>query len=521
MENHEGAINIRDILEIGYRRKWLIIIPLFMGILIACGVYRYLPKMYKATTMILVQPQKVPTDYVRPTVTETVAIRLNSVTQEILSRPRLEKVIQELNLFSGARPKVSIEEVVEMMRKNIMVEVPRQREQAQTFFSISYQGTDPTLVMLVTNKLASLFIEENLKSRESQVEGTTQFIDKELAEMEKQLNKKDQEIRNYKERYMGNLPSQLDANLRTLDRLHQQLWKIKESQKNNEDRLFLVQNQIEQRRIESIRRQVENLNETGEDKDISQEEIAEKTPAHPLMAELNNLKKDLEFAQLRYTSNHPDIVSLKKKISILEPRVKEIWREQEAKRQEALRQLKMKREKMARAQGRELRVDPETANLIAQYEERLREIQLQEKRLKEEEQSINHQIIAYQRRVEEAPKKEEELVMLTRDYGLLKQNYQSLMDKKIQSRMFENLERRQQGEQFKIIDPARVPENPFKPDFNKIMLIGAFLGLISGCGLAFLRETWNQKFHTESEIENALGIRVIAVIPNLKEDPES
>jgi uncharacterized protein involved in exopolysaccharide biosynthesis len=313
----------------------------------------------------------------------------------------------------------------------------------------------------------------------------------------------------------------LDANLRTLDRFHQQLWKIKESQKNNEDRIFLIQNNIEQKRIESIRKQVENLNETGEDKDISQEEIlAEKTPAHPLTAELNNLKRDLEFTQLRYTSNHPDIVSLKKKIAILEPRVKEIWREQEAKRQEALRQLKMKREKMARAQGRELRVDPETANLIAQYEERLREIQLQEKRLKEEEQSINHQIIAYQRRVEEAPKKEEELVMLTRDYGLLKQNYQSLMDKKIQSRMFENLERRQQGEQFKIIDPARVPENPFKPDFNKIMLIGAFLGLISGCGLAFLRETWNQKFHTESEIESALGIHVIAVIPNLKEEPE-
>ena len=168
----------------------------------------------------------------------------------------------------------------------------------------------------------------------------------------------------------------------------------------------------------------------------------------------------------------------------------------------------------------EIRIDPGTAKLIAQYEEKLVEIEIQNKRLKEEEAAVNQQIAVYQQRVEGVPKKEEELVFMTRDYELLKRNYQSLMDKKIQSRMFENLERRQQGEQFKILDPARLPETPFKPDFNKVMLIGAFLGLLSGCGLAYLRETWNQKFHTESEIENAFGIRVIAVIPNLKEDAE-
>jgi len=521
MENQENSINIRDILEIAYRRKWLIIIPLIAGVFIAYAVYGYLPKIYRATTLILVQPQRVPTDYVRPTITDTVAIRLSTISQEILSRTRLEKVIQEFHLFSGERSRVPMEEMVERMRKSISVDVPRQRDQAQSFFSISYQGTDPTLVMLVTNKLASLFIEENLKSRESQAEGTSEFIDKELAEIEKQLNNKDQEIRNYKERHMGNLPQQLDANLRTLDRFHQQLWKIKESQKNNEDRIFLIQNHIEQRRVESIQNQMTKLSESQQEKDISQEDMsAEKTPTHPLVTQLHNLKKELEFAQLRYTSKHPDIVSLKRQIALLEPKVEEVWKEQEVKKHEALRQLRIKREKMIKDQGGEINIDPETAKHIGQYEERLREIELQQKRLKEDEQAISQQIASYQRRVEEAPKKEEELVMMTRDYGLLKQNYQSLLDKKIQSRMFENLERRQQGEQFKILDPARVPESPFKPDFNRVMLIGAFLGLVSGCGLAYLRETWNQKFHTETEIENALGIHVIAVIPNLREEPE-
>ena len=108
--------------------------------------------------------------------------------------------------------------------------------------------------------------------------------------------------------------------------------------------------------------------------------------------------------------------------------------------------------------------------------------------------------------------------MLTRDYDLLKKNHQSLLDKKMQAQMAENLERKQQGEQFKILDPARLPEVPIRPDLNRILMMGAGIGLMLGLGLAWLRETWNQKFHTETEVEQALGIPVIAVIPNLKED---
>ena len=374
MENQERAINIREILEIGYRRKWLIILPVIAAIFIAYGVYGYLPKVYKASTLILVQPQRVPADYVRPTITDTVATRLSTISQEILSRTRLEKVIQELDLFPDLRKKAPMEQVVETVRGNVSVDVQKQRDrdQTQSAFTISYQGTDPRLVMMVTNKLASLFIEENLKLRESQAEGTSDFIDKELLDIEKRLNKKDQEIRSYKERHMGNLPQQLDANLRTLDRLHQQLWKIKESQKNNEDRVFLIQNHIEQRRMESIQNQMAKVSEPKEEKDISEEDFrAEKTPVHPLVSQLHNLQKDLELARLRYTERHPDIVALKKRIAVLGPQVEEIWKGQEEKRAELLRQLRIKREQMFKKPPEEIRIDPGTARLIAQYEEKL------------------------------------------------------------------------------------------------------------------------------------------------------
>ena len=295
-------------------------------------------------------------------------MRLSTISQEILSRTRLEKVIQEFNLFSGMRQKVPMEDVVAMMRSSITVEVQKQkpREQAhQSSFAISYQGTDPKMVMLVTNKLASLFIEENLKLRESQAEGTSEFIDKELLDIEKQLNKKDLEIRTYKERHMGNLPQQVDANLRTLDRLQQQLWKIKESQKSAEDRTLAIQNSIEQRRQESIQNQIAKMSEPKEEKEIAEDLRAEKIPIHPLVVQLENLKRDLVYAQLRYTENHPDIVAMKKRIGILEPQVAEIWKDQEAKREENLRQLKIKREKMMTAKDgpAEFRIDPGTARL--------------------------------------------------------------------------------------------------------------------------------------------------------------
>ncbi|MGZ3536793.1 MAG: Wzz/FepE/Etk N-terminal domain-containing protein, partial [Thermodesulfobacteriota bacterium] len=168
-------------MDIGFRRKWYIIIPLVICVLGSYGVCKYLPKVYKATTLILVQPQAIPENYVRATLTDTVANRLNTISQEILSRTRLEKVIQEFELYPKIRKTRPLEEVVEIMRKAIEVKVQEPRRDATTnSFSISYEGEEPKIVMLVTNKLASLFIEENLRVREDRAEGTSEFLSKEL-----------------------------------------------------------------------------------------------------------------------------------------------------------------------------------------------------------------------------------------------------------------------------------------------------------------------------------------------------
>jgi uncharacterized protein involved in exopolysaccharide biosynthesis len=310
--------------------------------------------------------------------------------------------------------------------------------------------------------------------------------------MEEQLKRKEQDIRNFRERSMGQLPQQLDANLRILERLQQQLQTTSENMRSAEDRSVLLRNQIEQ--TQGLR---SDLSSGGQD--ISGRRIPEDT----LITQLSNLnKRDLVSAQAKYKENHPDVIDLQKRIANLEPKVKDLLEKQGAARTENLPPPT---------------ADPTTARLT-QYTEQYNSALLEAKRAREEVKKLKEQIALYQRRIEDTPRREQELTLLTRDYDLLKTNYQSLMDKKIQAQMAENLERKQQGEQFKILDPARLPERPIKPDRNKILLIGSVIGLMGGLGLAWFRESVDQSFHAVSDLEDYLGIPVIATIPNLREE---
>jgi len=508
--------DIHDYIEMALRRKWYVIIPLGVSLLVSFGVYRYLPKIYKATTLILVQPQTVPENYVRSTITDSVVGRLNTISQEILSRTRLEKVIHEFNLYADLRNNVPMEGIVEMMRNAVEVKVEGRspNERTQNSFSISYEGSEPRTVMLVTNKLASLFIEENLRVRESQAEGTSEFLTKELKPMEEKLKEKEVQVRNFKERYMGQLPQQVDANLRILERLQQQLQTTSEGIRSAEDRMFVVQNQIEELKGQGGKSPARRSR--GERASGIEDIRTERTPEDPVITQWNQLQSELRSAQGRYTENHPDILDLKRKIAKLEPLAKESLEKQNAEREARLKELKSRRE--ADSEDLSLAIEPGSEKLLAQYSDRYNEAQLEAKRLRAEEENIKKQIAIYQKRIEDTPKVEQELVLLTRDYDLMRSNYQSLLDKRIQAQLAENLERKQQGEQFKVLDPARIPETPIKPDVRKILYMGALVGLMAGVGLAWFRESLDQSFHTETDVEFYLGIPVIATIANRKNE---
>ena len=503
--------NIQAMLVTAIRRKWYIIVPCGISLLISLAVYKISPRIYRATTVLLIQSQTVPENYVRSTVTDSLVVRINAMSKEVLSRTTLEKVIAEFNLYPEIRNKISMDDIIEKMRKatEISIQSLSQAERTLNSFSISYEGKEPTAVMRVTNHLASLFMKENVRVRELQAQRTSEFLQKELDGMEAKLKKKEVETRTIKEKYAGQFPQQLEVNLSILDRLQVTLQSTTQSLSALEDKMVFVQDQIENLRDRArLKSPYDRANEN------LSEELKDTPPEDPMLTRWASLKREYEEMEHRYTGAHPDVIALKKKIEDLEPKARTLLENHKAISETRLRDPRLQR-------GREdslSRLDPATERLLARYEEQLNEGRLEAKRLKTEEDNLKSQIAVYQRRIEETPKREQELAALTRDDDLLRASYLSLLDKKIQAQMAENLERKQEGEQFRVLEPARVPETPIKPDVKKILLIGAFAGLAAGIGLAKIRESLDHSLHTMTDVEVYLGVPVTVGIPNLKED---
>ena len=244
MINPARSYNIDDYIEIFRRRVWYFIIP-FFAIMAGTLLYAaFAPRLYKASTLVLVSPQKVPEAFVQSTITSGIEERLQSISQEVMSRTRLERVISEFNLYQKESKNLSKEQVVELMQKNILVELPNRRKDEKSSFAISYIGKDPQVITAVTNRLTSLFIEENLKLREQQAVGTTEFLAGELASSKTKLEELELAVSQYKRQHMGELPEQLDSNLRIMEQLQSQYQRVGESLGAAQDRRFFIQKQL-------------------------------------------------------------------------------------------------------------------------------------------------------------------------------------------------------------------------------------------------------------------------------------
>ncbi len=426
-----------------------------------------LPRVYKASTLILVEPQRVPEAYVRPTVTMRLEDRIRTISQQIMSRTRLKQVIEEFDLYSDLRAKYPTEVVLGTMKKDINLQVKNQRA-----IELGYMAQDPQVAMRVTSRLASLFIDENLKDREQQARGTSEFLERELERIKRRLETQEQAVKDYKQRYMGELPEQLNANLNQLSRLQEAIQTTDESILAAEQRKLLLQDQL--------------VNRERTEVTVAGDRVVTTNP-------LQTLLNQLAHYQSRYTDQHPDVIEIKKDIATLTGKLKSQYPE----------------ETKSHATTVSGKIDPATIELKNQLADVSGEIA----RLKAERQRSVKKMSIYQQRVENIPKREQELMSLTRDYNITKENYQSVLDKKIDAQMAENMERRQQGEQFKILDPAELPEKPFKPSWKKIMFLSFILGLGSGVGLAFLLEYADKSFRDQEDMESFLGIPVLASIP--------
>jgi uncharacterized protein involved in exopolysaccharide biosynthesis len=333
MINPAKTYTIDEYIEILYRRIWYIIIPFLLIVTGACAYAFFTPRQYKASTLILVSPQKIPEAFIPATVTSKVEERLQSIAQEVLSRTRLEQIINELKLYQKEKNKLSREEVVELMQKDIKIELPTKKDE-KGYFTISYIGRDPNVVTTVANRLASQFIEENLKIRELQAVGTTEFLGTELAASKAKLDELETAVTQYKRRFMGELPEQRESNIKILEQLQNQYQRVGESLRAAQDRKLFLQKQLTDMEMpigaqgdrgyeiegrpslgksSYLQKEGTSLSQTAE---TASETVGEKKGSYKSQRE--SLTRILEGLQARYTENHPDVISVKKSLADLE-----------------------------------------------------------------------------------------------------------------------------------------------------------------------------------------------------------
>ena len=481
MINPAKTYTLHEYIEILRRRMWYIIIPFVLIVTGACIYAMTATRQYKASTLVLVSPQRVPEAYVQATVTSKVEERLQSIAQEVMSRTRLEQIISEYHLYEKEGKKGSREEVVELMRQNIKVELPTKKDD-KGYFTISFIGIDPAVVTTIANRLASLFIEENLKIREQQAMGTTEFLAAELTSAKKKLDEMESSVAGYKRRYMGELPEQRDTNIKILEQLQNQNQKISESLRSAQDRKLFIQKQMTD--MESPSTSIIAIPGTKKDTVMPSFETG---MGENYETQKEKITREIDDLRTRYTENHPDVVAAKKKLRDLEKN-KSSYDQKAITKDPRYKELK---------------------NQVA-----LTDMEI--KRLSEESSYLTGQINRYFARIEHTPSREQDMASLLREYQSTKETYERLLKKSQEAQQAENLEKRQKGEQFRVIDPARRPEKPFFPDVPKILLISLLAGLGGGLALAFLREQMDRSFYDAADLEITLGLKVVATIPKIE-----
>lgn len=485
MINPNKAFNIDDYKEIVLRRLPYIIIPLVL-IFVGAVLYAFLaPKTYEAKTLILVTPQRVPTEFVRTTVTSRITERLASIEQEITSRTSLEPIIRDNNLYPKLTRSLPLEDVVAVMRKDIKVEIARSdRNDSGGYFTIAYSSNDPKTAATVTNRLADLYIEGNLRIREQQAKGTTDFLKDELDAARGKLEEQEKLITGFKRKHTGELPEQRDTNLQMLTQLQQIYQRTSESLRSAQDRKLIIQKQLTDLEFPVMSAQAERGQSATGRPSSSTSPARTGAVQEPQLYELKNQLADL---RTKYTDKHPDIIRIKKKIQEMESN-----------------------------QDLDFRNNPRYRELNSQIEA----VNLEIKRLQDEEARLKGEIENYRARIERTAQREQDMASLTREYQTTKEAYETLLKKSQEAEQAENLERRQKGEQFRVVDVAAIPGKPVKPNRERVLLLGLMLGLGSGLGLAFVREQMDRSFHDPEDVEVALGIKTLASIPRIVEKAE-
>ncbi|MEE9182809.1 MAG: polysaccharide biosynthesis tyrosine autokinase [candidate division NC10 bacterium] len=472
MESKTLNLDLRNIPRILWYRKWTFLTLVVLITAASVIIASLLPNVYHASSTIILEQKPIAESSIGiKAITPNIQQRLRIFRTVLMSEYLLRKVIAHLKLVPNMYDPLAIREKINELRKGIKV-----RTRGTDSLGISYEGTDRQMVMRIANELTNFFIEDTLRYMQKVMKGTSAFLEEEMETTEKELKEQEQKMLAFKGEHLQELPGRIGANQAALDRLLG--------------------------RLEGIDRSIRDLKGKHA---LIQKELAEFEGSfqHPLRTRLQELEAKLEMYQIRYTPEHPYLSLLVREIEELRPVMERMEAAAEASRDaEKLRPKEMLQHPTYRILNKQLK----------QYE---REIEA----LNTDRADFVQKVAVYETRLDHAPKREQEWILLTRGYDVLKARYRSLMNKNLDAQLSLKLGELQKEGKFRVLDPARLPLIPVRPNRYLIVAVGCVAGLALGFGGVLLAEMTDRTVHSPTDLAVPLHLPLLASIPHFEKVP--
>ena len=473
-----GEIALADVKRI-LRRYWWI--PTFMTLtlgalgLAACLV---LPKKYTSSTVVLVEQPTVPKDLIRPVITDDLNERMASIKAQILSRSRLEMIINKFNLYSQERTTTHMEELVEKLKSSITVELIQPMTGSANHeppgFNVNVTFDNPQLAQQICQEITSAFMEQNAASRVRNSNKVSQFLTQQLEDAKTKLDEQDKKLAEFKAEHLVSMPEQEQANLALLSTMNSQLDATTQA---------LARAQEDKSLNETLLNQQEaswKATQTGQQNPETQDQ------------ELSVLQEQLSALLAKYTPEHPDVVKLKAQIEDLKKRMAETPATKSSAAQATLR-------------------EPPS---IQQLRAKIKQDDFTIADLTKRQSQIQAQINGVQGRLQASPVVEQELKELSRNYQTASDIYNDLLKKRENSVMATDLEHQQEGETFKVVDSPSLPSTPSFPKKSTFLGGGLGGGFALSMGILYLLALSDKALYTERDVEVCLKLPVLASVPS-------
>ena len=532
IDSIQGEQKLGATLAILRRRRRHFFIPLIVLTLVTLIVAFAWPPVFRSTATILIEQQEMPADLVRSTISSYADQRIQVISQRVMTRANLMRIVEQYSLYPGFRATKSNEEILQRLSKDIKLDLLKadvidQRSGSKTTatiaFSLSYEGETPAVAQKVANELVTLFLSENLKNRQQKTAETSAFLAEEAAKLSVHVSETEAKLAKFKEKNTGRLPELVQLNMQLRDRTDGEIKELDRQISTLEERKIYLDGQLAQmkpnspmmstsgerifdseERLKTLKAQFASLSgiystdhpdivKMRREIEALQKATGGGADAQEQAKQLIRLRADLATMRDKYSDNHPDVIKLKKSIASLEA------------------------EQSTAASAKIETVKPENPAYItfqAQIAATLSELRSS----RSKRAALQSKLASYEQRLEQTPQVEREYLDLTRDHEASLARYREIRAKQMQADIGEELEKDRKAERFSLIDPPQLPEKPSSPNRPAIVLLGLVVSLGGGVGSVAVLENLDDSVRGSNALSRLLQVPVLAVIPYMEND---